>query len=261
MEWRIAALINGMKDAIAYRFEFLLTLCSSAIVPVALQLILWNSIFKMSGATSFAGMTYSELLSYTWTSVVFSQVRGGNQDFELIEMIRTGTLNNYLLRPVGVIEFVYIRGLGEKAIVSLLCLSLGIIATFFNSLSPEHLVMGMLLALLGNLIHYLMSAALASLAFYWDNAFAVLMVKNMIVSLLSGELLPLNLFPAQYSWIWKCLPFYLYVYGPTQIALGKWSAHEWLLQMGIGVAWILFFTLLIRWSWGISIKRYQGLGG
>ena len=43
--------------------------------------------------------------SYTWVSALFSQVRGGNLDFELAEMIRTGTLSQYLLRPVSVLEF------------------------------------------------------------------------------------------------------------------------------------------------------------
>lgn len=259
--WRIAAIINGMRDAIIDRLEFLLSLFGSAIVPAVLQLVLWHSVFKSSGATQFAGMSYAELLSYTWTSLLFTQIRGGNYDFSLIEMIRTGNLNNYLLRPVGVVEFVYFRGLGEKLIVAIFCLLMGFVACLFTSLSPMNLILGMTLALMGNIIHYLLGSALAAAAFYWENAFAILMVKNMVISLLSGELLPLSLVPVQYEWVWKYTPFYLFVYGPTQIALGKWSHQEWLLQIGISFIWVLVFWGAIKLAWGYSIKRYQGLGG
>jgi len=261
LEWRLAAIQNGMRDAIAYRLEFLLEIVGSAAVPVILQLVLWYSIFKTSGATQFAGMTYQELISYTWMTLLFSQIRGGDLDFSLIEMIRTGTLNNYLLRPVGVIQFIYMRGLGERILIVTLCLGLGILSTAFSSVSPFQLILGMLLALVGNVIAFMIGAALSSVAFYWENAFAALMVKNMIVSLLSGELLPLTLIPHQYSWIWKATPFYLFVFGPTQVALGKWSASEWAVQMGIGLAWIIGLSLVIKLLWGISMKRYQGLGG
>ena len=261
LQWRLAAIVNGMREAVIDRFEFFTSLLGSAMVPMILQLVLWHSVFKSSGATTFAGMSYPELLAYTWTSLLFTQVRGGNYDFGLIEMIRTGNLNNYLLRPVGVVEFVYFRGLGEKLLVALMCLTFGLIACLFTNLSPLNLLMGMSLAIMGNIIHYLMGATLAAAAFYWENAFAILMVKNMIISLLSGELLPLSLVPEQYAWVWKYVPFYLFVYGPTQVALGKWDHAEWALQMGIGFVWILVFWGLIKLSWGYSIKHYQGLGG
>lgn len=261
LEWRIATVKNGMKDSLAYRGDFIIGLISQAFVPVAIQLMLWYSIFKNGGATSFAGMSYSELLAYTWTSLLFTQIRGGDYDFGLIEMIRTGTLSNYLIRPVGVVEFTFYQGLGEKLITAGFCLGLGLIATFFTSMTIPHLVMAIMLAILGNIIHYLFGAALASVAFYWENAFAVLMVKNMVVSLLCGEVIPLSIVPAKYTWVWESLPFYLFVYGPTQVALGKWDYLVWLKHMGIGCLWIFFFWGALKLSWSYSIKRYQGIGG
>ena len=126
---------------LAYRSDFLIDFFSSALVPVCIQLILWYSIFHKGGASSFAGMTYPELLAYTWTSILFSQIRGGDYDFGLIEMIRTGTLNNYLLRPVGVIEFTFFRGLGDKLITATFCFILGVIAiTRSRSFQLVHLI-------------------------------------------------------------------------------------------------------------------------
>ena len=86
------------------------------------------------------------------------------------------------------------------------------------------------------------------------------MVKNMLVQLLSGELLPLTLFPERWSWIWKSTPFYLYVYGPTQYALGKWTHLELIHAFGVAGLWMLGVWLLIRITWGIGIRNYSSLG-
>jgi ABC-2 type transport system permease protein len=119
----------------------------------------------------------------------------------------------------------------------------------------------MFLALIGNVIHYQISVALAATAFLWEEAYSVLMVKNMIVSLLSGELIPLNLFPHSMRWIWKSTPFYLYVFGPTQYALGRWSNIEFLHQLGFAAIWLFVGWALIRITWGLGTKRYLSLGG
>jgi ABC-2 type transport system permease protein len=261
LEWRWATVKNGMKDTLAYRGDFIIGMLSSAFVPVAIQLMMWNAIFKNNGGGTFGGMSHSELLAYTWTSLLFTQIRGGDYDFELIEMIRTGTLSNFMLRPVGVVEFTFYQGFGQKLLTAGFCLFLGMVATFFTPMSMTNLILAIMLAIVGNVIHYIFGAALAAVAFYWENAFAVLMVKNMVVSLLCGEVIPLTIVPDQWAWIWKSLPFYLYVFGPSQIALGKWDHLRWAQEMGIGIGWILGFWLMLKLTWGYSMKRYQGIGG
>lgn len=261
MGWRLAALKNGLQDATAYRVEFFFEVVGSALVPALIQWVLWYALFKIGGATEIAGMTYIDLIHYTLASILFTQIRGGDHDFELQEMIRSGQLSNYLLRPVGAVEFVYVRGIAPKLFIAAICLAVGMTAGYWLGISPLRMLGAMFLALLGNIIHYQLGASLATMAFLWEEAYSVLMVKNMVVSLLSGELIPLNLFPESMQWIWKSTPFYLYVFGPTQYALGRWSHQEYLFQIGVAFAWILAFWCVIRISWSLGIRRYLSLGG
>lgn len=260
LSWKIAALKNGLQDATAYRLEFLLEILGSALVPAAVQWILWYALFDLGKSQTIAGMTYSDMIAYTLTSLLFSQIRGGDHDFELAELIRTGQLSNYLLRPVGVVEFIYIRGVAPRLLIAGICLLLGIGVGWSFGIDPIRMLGAMFLALLGNIIHYQLGATLAAAAFYWEEAYSLLMVKNMIVNLLSGELIPLNLFPADLQWIWKVTPFYLYVFGPAQYALGHWSHAEYLWQLGIASCWLLIGWALIRSSWRFGIKNYSSLG-
>lgn len=261
LEWRLAALRNGFRDATAYQIEFLFEILGSAFVPAAIQWVLWYALFKIGGATEIAGMSYLDMVHYTLVSLLFTQIRGGDLDFELAEMIRSGGLSNYLLRPVSVVEFVYIRGLAPKILIGIVALALGMGLTLWLGMSPMRLLGSMLLALIGNLIHYQIGSALAATAFAWEESYSLLMVKNMIVNLLSGELIPLNLFPENIQWMWKSLPFYLYVYGPTQYTLGRWSDAEFFRQVGIGMLWVLGGWVVVRLTWGLGIRRYQSLGG
>lgn len=139
----------------AYRVEFLLEFVGSAVVPLAIQLVLWNAVFRTGEVSTFGGATQAELIAYSLTSVLFSQVRGGDHDFEIVEMIRSGTLSNYLLRPVGVIPFVYIRGIAPRLLFSGLCLTVGLLSCPWTGMDPLRLAGAMGLAFLGNLIHYL----------------------------------------------------------------------------------------------------------
>lgn len=260
-EWRWAALRNGLQDATAYRIEFFFEVLGAAVVPAAIQWLLWYAMFKLGGATSVAGMNYQDMVMYTLTSILFTQIRGGDHDFELSEMIRSGGLSNYLLRPAGVIEFVWLRGIAPKLFIAAFALVIGIGVGLFFGLSPIRMVGAMFLALIGNIIYYQFSASLASAAFYWEEAYSILMVKNMVVQLLSGELIPLNLIPESWSWVWKSTPFYLFVFGPTQYALGRWTHAEYFRQLGIGALWIIAMYGLIKLTWGLGTKRYLSLGG
>lgn len=259
--WRLAALKNGFQDATAYRAEFLMDVVGSAIVPGMIQLILWYAMFSIGGATTVAGMNYHQMIQYTIVSMLFNQVRGGDLDFELHEMIRTGQLSNYLLRPVGVVEFVYIRGSAPRFFVAGINLVIGLLLGLYFEMTPARMLGAMALAIIGNVIHYQIGAALAAAAFRWENSYSILMVKNLAVSLLCGELIPLNFFPPSTQWIWKITPFYLYVFGPTQYALGNWSHSEFILQVGIALGWVFAAWIGIRISWRIGIKNYASLGG
>ncbi len=260
-QWRWAALKNGFQDATAYRIEFFFEVFGSAVTPAIIQIMLWYALFQVGGASQVAGLSYNELIHYTLVSTLFTQVRGGNNDFELSEMIRSGALSNYLLRPVGVVEFTYIRGVAPKIFIAGLCLVVGIALSFFLGLNPTRILGAMGLAMVGNIIHYQLGAILATAAFHWEEAYSVLMVKNMLVAFLSGELIPLTFFPEKWAWIWKSTPFYLYVFGPTQYALGKWTDAEFFHQVLLSGLWLIGFSILVRVSWALSIRRYQSLGG
>lgn len=259
--WRWAALKNGLLDSVAYRWEFIFGLFGDAAVPLLIQTLIWGALYSENQNALIAGMTFKDMMSYTIASVLFSQIRGGDLDFEVSEMIRTGQLSQYMLRPIGVLEFVFVRGTSTRLLIALICLIAGLGWTVYTGGSVGRLCGAMFLALIGNVIHFQVGAALTATAFYWEEAYSILMVKNVIVGLLSGEMIPLFLVPEKWAWIWKSTPFYLYVYGPAQYTLGHWTHMQFFQACMVGLIWIVGLWGCIRLVWGVSMKRYMSLGG
>ncbi len=258
------SLLVGVKESIIYRFEFFNSVTVSLLVPVMIQLALWQSIFSDPQTTTIAGQTHPQFLQYTLVSVLFFQIRGGDHDFYLAELIRTGGLSQYLLRPIGFLRYFYCQAIGSKLIVlavSLICaLVASSFAEAFQSTSLVSILLGFTLALLGNLIHYLLSCLLTVAAFYWEEATSLLMAKNLVTSVLCGELIPLTLFPKQTLSLLEYLPFHLYVYTPTQIA-NQTISHNQILQMfGLAVVWIAVLSALLNLAFNTGLKHYQSLG-
>jgi len=259
--WAFTSLKNGLLDAMAYRFEFLSRVFGEAITHMGVQWILWYGLFKIEGHTTIAGQTYDQMLAYTMGSLLFSQIRGGDPDYEVAEMIRSGSLSNYLVRPISPVGYVYFETLGAKLLVLIFSLALGLLGALLQHLSISHLFLAIGLALLGNLIHFFLSVALSCVAFYWEEAYALLMVKNMAIQILCGELIPLFLFPEHILGFVMKLPFQLYVFAPTQIFLGRYSNQEILSCYLNGFLWLGLAYAIYVWAWSKGIKRYLALGG
>jgi len=128
--WRLAALINGFKDATAYQIEFFIE------ISVMLQFRpRFNCALACDVQSGWSRANrWDELFrhdSYTLVSVLFSQIRGGDSDFELAELIRNGQLSIYLMRPVSVIEFIYIRGAAPRYFVASISFLIGVVGLSF----------------------------------------------------------------------------------------------------------------------------------
>ena len=127
LNWRLAALKSGFSDAMAYRLEFFLEILGYAAVPAAVQMVLWYAMFTSGGQATVAGHT-AEMMTYTLTTVIFSQVRGGNHDFELAEMIGQALCRNISCARGSRAVRLH-QGVAGKLLVALICLMAGLVAS------------------------------------------------------------------------------------------------------------------------------------
>jgi len=111
------------------------------------------------------------------------------------------------------------------------------------------------------LITFLAMSVIAALAFWVDSATSVAQVWFGLFTVLSGYLLPLELFPPWLGTAARWLPFRYMLAFPVETILGFATRREALLELGVQWAFVAGLALAARAAWQAGLRRYSAFGG
>jgi ABC-2 type transport system permease protein len=235
------------------------------LIPICFFLVeaaFWSGLIKASGSDQLVGFPVSYYLGYFLYSIL--QLGSLNWRFErkMIAEINNGSVNALLLRPSSFYEYHLGQLLGQKLITALVMIPVVIFIAWMWNL-PFHLERLPLVLLMGIsyvILIFSLHFAVASMAFLFDNVYSLNNTKNMIMWILTGELMPLDLLPSPVrEWV-IALPFSCGIYLPASYLSGRIDAAIFLrgfLSLAIGG---LLFGLLSQFIWKMGLRRYGGTG-
>ena len=99
------------------------------------------------------------------------------------------------------------------------------------------------------------------IAFFTSYIFGLLMVKEALLSFLTGQLIPLSFFPPVIQQIFDYLPFSSMIYTPVMIYLGKYSGNELIFVLARQGIWVILLYGIGSIIWSRVVKRLVVLGG
>jgi ABC-2 type transport system permease protein len=111
------------------------------------------------------------------------------------------------------------------------------------------------------LITFLAMAVVGTLAFRVDSATSLFEIWMGLYALLSGYLVPLELFPPWVAALARWLPFRSMLGFPVELVTGLLTRQQALLELGIQWGWIAGLLLLVRTSWRSGLRRFAAFGG
>lgn len=85
------------------------------------------------------------------------------------------------------------------------------------------------------------------------------MIKDNIISLVTGSFIPLALFPNIITKIMRFLPFYYITYLPSMLLVG-YCKDEAIQGIIIILIWCVVLQLVIKYTWNKYIRKYEGVG-
>jgi ABC-2 type transport system permease protein len=185
------------------------------------------------------------------------------------EDVVKGTVAMQLIKPIDYRLSLIARALGQMVYRFLLpavfiwiglelykCFVLGLAFT-----PIVNIVLYIFSCLLSFLIFVLFDFCVGMIAFFTSYIFGLFMVKEALMSFLTGQLIPLSFFPAVVQRIFDFLPFSSMIYTPVMIYLGKYQGTElaWVLLRQL--AWVLILYGLGTLIWNRVTKRLVVLGG
>jgi ABC-2 type transport system permease protein len=256
-----ALLRVGFAEAVAYRAELLVWMLTTTMPLVSLAL--WSAVAEAAPVGRF---TQGRFAAYFLATLVVRQVTGSWIVWEMNQDIRTGALARRLLKPIHPLVTYSAENLSALPLRAALALPITIVALIVVEpgalpSSPSR-VAALLISLLGAwLINFFTMAAIGTLAFFFESSTAVYEIWLVAFMLLSGYLVPLELFPSWLGSLSRALPFRYTLAFPVELMTGLLPGDDLLRELAVQWEYVIGSGAAALLGWKAGLRRYSAYGG
>lgn len=234
------------------------------LVSIFIYYFLWKIVFLTRD--SMEGFRMEEITTYViFSKILSAQFSGGiNEIFSV--WIYDGTIGTELLRPMSLFSTLFSRRMGEFfffiifkafpiAIILLTCLDAKIYVDVL------HLLLFMLCVIVSIGAMFCIEMIVGMLSFYTLNCYGLAFTKKALLSVLSGGIVPLFVFPDLIAKVLEFLPFAGMVSIPVNIYLGKYDYAMSAYMIGVQCIWLIVFYICAHMLFQHVIKKVVVQGG
>ncbi|AYO48671.1 TPA: ABC transporter permease [Streptococcus mutans] len=257
----------GFQQAITYRTNFLFYRIGD-VLGVFVSIYMWKAVYLSSKVKTLNDFVAEEMVYYIIISYITQLFVQTTCSLTIGDEVKEGSISMRLLKPINLITTYLFTEIGEKLMV---IFSLGVPIAIIMIVVQLKYNMTVLL-LLSHIFLYVFSTTIAYLInFYFNicfgfssfilkNLWGSNFLKNVIVSFLSGSVIPLSFFPNKFGMILQILPFSYINYVPVMLFLGKYNALMSLRAILFQVIWLAAFIITSNTIWN-KIKNFITIQG
>jgi ABC-2 type transport system permease protein len=251
----------GLAEAVSYRAELLVWLLSTNMPLV--MLALWSAVAHDAPVGRFA---QQDFVAYYLAALVVRLMTGAWVVWELTFEIRQGTLAYRLLRPLHPLLAYAAENVAAMPLRLAVALPVAGVALWLTAgerLTRDPLLLALfpLTVLGGWLITFLAMAIVGTLAFRVDSATSLFEIWMGLFGVLSGYLVPLELFPPWVQGLARALPFRSMLGFPVELVIGLLPRQQALTELAIQWGWIALLLVLVRVAWRTGLRHFEAFGG
>jgi ABC-2 type transport system permease protein len=258
----------GLQNNLQYRFNYL-TRTLFSFIPLFAMLSLWRTIYAGGGHPGAqAGFTQAQMIFYYLMVAVVDVLTAVNEDdWQIAADIREGNISQFLLKPVDYLWYrlcLFISGRIAFAVMALLPLAAFIFLYRENfQMPPGGMAFAGFIAALGltALLQFLISYAMAMLAFWLLEISTFIFILYAFEYLASGHLFPLDLLPTGLKHLLYFTPFPYQLYFPIEIYLGRVAGAALWQGLAMQLMWVGAAYAFARFMWRRGIRKYAAFGG
>lgn len=246
-----------------YRFE-LISVVINEVVGIAGVMILWNTVFKSTPV--LGGLNQNQTVLYYLLIPLISIATSVDFSDKLGDEIRDGHFSKYLLRPYRLDLSFFSEAVAQKihTLILIMPIYLAGVLIYVNvthqTFQIGNFLLSVLFAILGFFLHYLLDLNLSWLAFWVNDVWAFVHLKNFTFSIFGGSSFPLNFLSGFLRKIFDVLPFKFLFYIPAAYLMGIRPADN-LIWDFLGItAWMLILAVSGKLLYQKGIKYYEAYG-
>ncbi len=242
--------------------SFFFVLAFGWMIPPLLFCFVWSS---LAGDAGLAGLTRGEFIAYYLILILVNQLTFTQTNWTLGDVIRMGSVNFWLIRPMSPVYHVLASEVAGKIVMMSFAIPVVVIlaCVLHPELHPSTEALALFLPALAIawLLRFFWGCSLALLAFWFSRADALLNVQDTLVFLLAGVVAPVPMLPGimQRAAVW--LPFRFMVGFPVEVFSGRLSSSELINGFILGLGWMIFAACAAGVTWKFGLKSYTAVGG
>ncbi len=256
-----ALLKIGFAEAVAYRAELLIWILTST-MPL-IMLALWSTVAREGPIGRFG---QDELTVYFLGTFIVRQLAAAWTCWEINYEVRMGKLSMRLLRPIHPLIAYAAEGLAALP----LRLTIAIPVAFFAAWQvgwdrfPHDATRWSLwvVSIIGAwLIVYFTNIAIGSLSFFMESSIKLMDVYFAAYFVLSGYMVPIELFPPALRTAVDWLPFRYQLGLPTELLCGMHDPPTALRLIGQQWLYVLLLGAIGTYVWRRGVRHFEAFGG
>lgn len=247
---------------LVYRFGFLFAIVGN-FVYLGVAYYLWKSIYRYSD--TIRGLTFNETFLYIGLGSAIFILLKTYTDWYIHYEIREGAISMYLIKPVDYQIYSLFGNLGSLLMnLTAITIPTALIMLFVFrvkfTVGPGLFLFPVSL-LMAFLITFSIDYFIGLLGFYSESVWGLSTTKEIIVTVFSGALIPLQFFPEAIQKVLFWLPFQAIYHTPlmmiTRPNLG-WDVFLPMLLVQLAWAAVLFVLARLFFNQAIKVLRIAG---
>jgi ABC-2 type transport system permease protein len=248
----------NLAKEMSYRFNFLFTYVLH-ITRLLIYLTVWSVIFAQG--QKIDNYTWDEIASYYILTTILVLLLAPSHMFDLQPLIRKGTLNSILIKPISIEANILAKFLASKIPIFIIMTILTSLVFYFLhikinlSLNP----LAIILFSLSLALTFYFGLFVSALAFWLVEMWPLRRCFQGCMALLGGIIAPLDLLPTYMSSFARFTPFPYLGYFNVKALQGLIPENELLIHCMIGLGWTVLFVLGFKILWNLGLKRYEAV--
>jgi ABC-2 type transport system permease protein len=238
-----------------YRFEFIASVAGSLIVMMA-SVFLWKTVYH--AVTTVDGIGINQMITYAILSGLLRIIFNVSVERAMYERILQGDIAIDYIRPTNILMCYLAEdiGIAMGALITKILPMLLLISIFFYAPLPASWLSFLLFIfslILSFGISWLIDALVGVMHIKLFDLGSIGFIKDAIILLISGSIVPTWFFPEKIRIILGFLPFQYIYQTPLGIYIGKYSPNEIIASLIIQGLWVCLLLFWLDFIW----KRYS----
>jgi len=233
------------------------------LVEVVVYIFVWQAIYNQTATNG--GFELSQMITYYILVASISSFACWGINEDMAYSIRSGNINKELLNPISYFKYYFGMNLGEMAFAIVVGFATFIICSIFWTVTLPvnigYFIMFFIVMILGIPVTFFLQMIVGTVGFYSSSIWGMQILRKAVISIFSGMIAPITLFPTWFQKLSNILPFKDLIYTPINIWLGQISVSDILFITVKLIIWGILLYFIAKTFFNHAVKKITINGG